>query len=140
MRPYVRPVHYYETDMMGVVHHANYIHWMEEARIDFMDQLGFPYLAMEAKGLISPVVELSCNYKKPCKFGDEITVTVRVESLGGVKLTLAYEMRGKDGDIVCEAKSAHTFLDKNGRFVRLRREEPDFCAAIDALLNATATD
>lgn len=37
MRPYVRPVHYYETDMMGVVHHANYIHWMEEARIDFMD-------------------------------------------------------------------------------------------------------
>ena len=49
--PYVRKVQYYETDMMGVVHHANFIHWMEEARILFMDRLGFPYAAMEAKGI-----------------------------------------------------------------------------------------
>ena len=42
MEPYVRPVQYYETDMMGVAHHANYLHWMEEARIDFMDRIGFP--------------------------------------------------------------------------------------------------
>ena len=40
--PYVRKVQYYETDMMGVAHHANFIHWMEEARILFMDRLGFP--------------------------------------------------------------------------------------------------
>ena len=50
--PYVRKVQYYETDMMGVAHHANFIHWMEEARILFMDRLGFPYAAMEAKGII----------------------------------------------------------------------------------------
>ena len=53
--PYIRKVQYYETDMMGVAHHANFIHWMEEARILFMDRLGFPYAAMEAKGIISPV-------------------------------------------------------------------------------------
>ena len=47
MKPYLHKVQYYETDMMGVAHHANYIHWMEEARIDFMDQLGFPYSEME---------------------------------------------------------------------------------------------
>ena len=45
MKPYIHKVQYYETDMMGITHHANYIHWMEEARIDFMDQLGFPYVA-----------------------------------------------------------------------------------------------
>ena len=55
MSPYIRKVQYYETDMMGVVHHANYLHWMEEARIDFLDRLGFPYADMEAAGVISPV-------------------------------------------------------------------------------------
>ena len=53
MNPYIHKVQYYETDMMGVAHHANYIRWMEEARIDFMDQLGFPYTEMEARGVLS---------------------------------------------------------------------------------------
>ncbi len=51
MKPYTRKVQYYETDMMGVAHHAHYLHWMEEARIDFMQQLGFPYKRMEAEGV-----------------------------------------------------------------------------------------
>ena len=59
MKPYKRTVQYYETDMMGITHHANYIHWMEEARVDFMEQMGFPYSRMEAEGVVSPVLELS---------------------------------------------------------------------------------
>lgn len=43
IKPYSRKTHYYETDQMGIIHHANYIHWMEEARVDFMDQIGFSY-------------------------------------------------------------------------------------------------
>ena len=84
MKPYLHKVQYYETDMMGVAHHANYIHWMEEARIDFMDQLGFPYSEMEKKGVFSPVKALSCEYKHPCTFGNEIVITVSVESFNGV--------------------------------------------------------
>ena len=49
MKPYLHKVQYYETDRMGVTHHANYLHWMEEARIDFMEQLGFPYTDLEEK-------------------------------------------------------------------------------------------
>lgn len=41
IKPYSRKTHYYETDQMGIIHYANYIHWMEEARVDFMDQIGF---------------------------------------------------------------------------------------------------
>ena len=74
MEPYVRPVQYYETDMMGVAHHANYLHWMEEARIDFMDRIGFPYTRMEAGGVVSPVVEIACRYRKSCTFGDVISI------------------------------------------------------------------
>lgn len=131
---YTRSVQYYETDMMGVVHHANYIHWMEEARIAFMDQIGFPYTRMEEEGVISPVVELSCEYKKPCTFGDKINISVTVESFSGVKLVLIYEMYKQDGEKVCSARSEHTFLNRDGHFARMKRDMPQFCAAIDKVI------
>ena len=43
MEPYVHVVQYYETDKMGITHHSNYIRWMEEARIDFLRQIGWDY-------------------------------------------------------------------------------------------------
>ena len=135
MKPYVHRVQYYETDMMGVTHHANYIHWMEEARIDFMDQLGFPYTKMEAAGVYSPVKSVSCDYKHTSTFGDTVTVRVSVESFNGVVLAIAYEMQNGSGETVCTARSEHVFLTREGRFVRLKREMPEFCAALEANMN-----
>ena len=133
MKPYSHKVQYYETDMMGIAHHANYLHWMEEARIDFMDQLGFPYARMEAEGVMSPVRALSCQYKKPCTFGDEIVVAVGVEAFNGVVLTICYTMRMAGSDeTICTARSEHVFLNKAGGFVRMRRDMPEFCAALEA--------
>ena len=120
MEPYIRKVQYYETDMMGIAHHANFIHWMEEARIVFMDRLGCPYTAMEEKGIISPVRALSCDYKHSCTFGDEIRVFLSVKAFNGVVMT---------------GTSDHMFLHRDGSFVRLRREMPDFCEAIEKEMN-----
>ncbi len=131
MKAFSRTVQYYETDMMGIAHHANYIHWMEEARIGFLDQLGFPYAAMEAAGIVSPVKALSCEYKSPCTFGDRITVSIVPESFNGVVLVLRYRMEKEQGSLVCEARSEHVFLNREGRFVRLKRELPGFCEAIE---------
>lgn len=131
MAPYTHRVQYYETDMMGVVHHANYIRWMEEARIDFMDRLGFPYAAMEAAGVVSPVKALSCEYKAPCTFGDVVGVTVSVASFNGVVMKIRYVMEKENGEIACEASSEHVFLNREGRFVRMKREMPEFCEAIE---------
>ena len=135
-----RRVQYYETDMMGVVHHANYIHWMEEARIEWMDQLGFPYSAMEEKGIVSPVKALSCEYKAPCAFGDTVIVAISVESFNGVVMAIRYVMKKETGDIVCEARSEHVFLNREGRFVRLKRELPGFCEAIEEYINANGKE
>lgn len=132
MKAYTRRVQYYETDMMGVTHHANYIHWMEEARIDFMDQLGFPYARMESEGVLSPVRSVACTYKRPSTFGDSIGVHVSVESFDGVVLTIRYEMRNQRNELVCEARSEHVFVNKEGRIIRLKREQPEFCRAIAA--------
>ena len=132
MEPYIRKVQYYETDRMGITHHANYIHWMEEARIDFLDKLGFPYAKMEAEGILSPVRSVSCEYKRPSTFGDEISITVSVESFNGVVLTIRYDMRNGKDETVCVGRSEHVFLRKEGGFVRMKRDKPEFCAALEA--------
>ena len=140
MEPYIRRVQYYETDMMGISHHANYIRWMEEARIDFMDRIGFPYARMEAEGVLSPLRAVSCQYKKPSTFGDVLEIGVYVEGFNGVVLTLGYEMRrAEGGELVCEATSEHVFIRRGGGLLRLKRDMPEFCAAIEKWIEKRGT-
>lgn len=135
MKPYLRKVQYYETDMMGITHHANYIRWMEEARIDFMNQIGFPYTAMEEQGIISPVKSVSCQYLHTSTFGDQIEIRVSVSSFNGVVMVLNYLMVKKDNEEqVCTASSEHVFLDRQGHFVRLKKMMPTFCDKIQSLI------
>ena len=112
MTPYRHRVNYYETDKMGVTHHANYIHWMEEARIDFLDQLGWPYDKLEELGVVSPVIGLECQYKAPTTFNDQVEVAVSVRTL------------------VLTGASSHCFMDRAGKFLRLGRDLPAFDRAL----------
>ena len=135
MEPYLHKVQYYETDMMGITHHANYIRWMEEARIDFMNQIGFPYTAMEEQGIISPVKSVSCQYLHTSTFGDQIEIRVSVSSFNGVVMALNYMMVKKDNEEqVCTASSEHVFLDRQAHFVRLKKMMPAFCDKIQNLI------
>ena len=109
-----RKVQYYETDMMGVTHHSNYIRWMEEARVDLMDRIGFPYSRMEAEGVLCVVKSLQVNYLKPCTFGDEVDIAVTVRDFNGVVVTLAYDMKVRD-ELVFSGTSEHVFLNREGR-------------------------
>ncbi|MBR0387991.1 MAG: acyl-CoA thioesterase [Clostridia bacterium] len=137
MKPYQHRVQYYETDMMGITHHANYIRWMEEARIDFLEQLGFPYARMESAGILSPVRSVTCAYRHPSTFGENIAIDVSVKDFNGVVLTIGYLMRNQKQELICEASSEHVFVNREGRIVRLKREQPEFCRAIDAILQGT---
>ena len=143
MKPYHHTVQYYETDRMGITHHSNYIRWMEEARIDFMKQIGWEYAKLEELGIISPVLGLSCEYKASTTFSDVVAIDISVNSFTGVRMEIAYLMRkvskdtegvheadqnsGDDSEsiLVCEAASRHCFLDADGRPVRLKRDYPE---------------
>lgn len=130
MVPYVRKAHYHETDQMGIIHHANYIHWMEEARVDFMDQMGFGYGRMEEEGIISPVLSLSCEYKSMTRFGDEVEITISVRRYTGVRMELGYEIRDRaTGMLRVAATSSHCFLNREGKPVSLKRADPN-CDAL----------
>ena len=131
---YHHKVQYYETDKMGITHHANYVHWMEEARIAFLDELGYSYDALEAMGIGSPVMSVDCRYKAPTTFPDDVTVTVRVERSNGVRLRLGYEMKKADGTTVCQAHSEHCFVSPEGKLLRLQNACPGLCTALAALV------
>ena len=128
LQPYRHEVKYYECDRMGVTHHSNYIRFMEEARIDWMDQLGYGFERMEAEGIVSPVVAVSCNYKHTTTFKDVIEIEVRVGEMSELKISFAYTMR-VGGKVVCTASSTHCFLEA-GRPVPLASRFPQLYAAI----------
>ena len=86
MFTYSRKAHYHETDQMGVIHHANYPKWMEEARVAFLDSLGVSYRAMEEAGVLSPVVSLAVEYKRPARFDDELEVRLYGEKRGMLEM------------------------------------------------------
>ena len=134
MTPYVHQVQYYETDRMGITHHSNYIRWMEEARVDFLRQIGWGYDRLEAMGIVSPVTAASCRYLASTTFADRVSITLSVESFNGVTLCLGYTMAKGDGTQVCTGRTEHCFLNREGRFLRLKREFPDFHQALTSLL------
>ena len=134
MTPYVHQVQYYETDRMGITHHSNYIRWMEEARVDFLRQIGWGYDRLEEMGIVSPVTAVSCKYVSSTTFADEVRITLSVESFNGVTLRLSYDMAKPDGTPVLHGCTEHCFLNREGRFLRLKREFPDFHQALISLL------
>lgn len=127
MNKYVHKVHYYETDKMGVTHHSNYIRWMEEARVYFLEQVGMGYAKLESDGIISPVIGIECEYKQTTTFDDEIIIDVKVKEFKGVKLVIEYTMtNAKTGDIVLTGISKHCFLNRDNKPVILKKEFPLF--------------
>ena len=64
IKPYEHHVKYYETDKMGIVHHSNYIRWMEEARMDLMEQMGCSYKELEDAEIISPVISVASERER----------------------------------------------------------------------------
>ncbi len=88
---YYRKAQYHETDQMGIIHHSNYVKWMEEARIGYMSRMGFSYKKVEELGVISPVVEISVAYRKQVFFDDEIRIRVGIKQYNGISLEFNYE-------------------------------------------------
>ena len=122
---YYRRAQYHETDQMGIIHHSNYVKWMEEARIGYMDQMGFTYKKVEEMGVISPVVEISVTYQKQVFFDDDIQIRVSIRKYNGISLEFNYEFFNTTRNEICTvAYSRHCFL-KDGKLISVKKELPD---------------
>lgn len=131
MNKYIHKVNYYETDKMGITHHSNYIRFMEEARMSFLSEMGYPIIELEKKGVTSPVVSLNFEYIHSTTFDDKIEIEVSVSQYTGVKLNFSYTMKNVDtGDIVGIASSSHCLINRNGVPVIVKKYLPDFDLAL----------
>lgn len=122
-----RKINYYETDKMGVVHHSNYIRYLEEARCFFFDKLGMPFSDFEANNITIPVLSVNCTYKKHVTFDDILLINVFVKSYNGVRFTIGYDVKDKaTGNTVIIAETKHCFTDINLKPVNLKKALPKY--------------
>ena len=134
IRPYVRKAQYYETDQMGVIHHANYIRWFEEARVDLLEQIGFPYERVESMGITLAVLGLSCEYKSSVLFGDTVRIQVKLKACSHSKMTICYDVTDSvTGNPRTTGETHHFFFRKeDARPVSLKKAIPElydlFCS------------
>lgn len=135
MNNYIHKVNYYETDKMGVTHHSNYIRWMEEARIEFLTQIGYPYDKLEEMGIISPVIGIECDYKASTTFSDEVEIEVKIKEFKGVRLVIEYAMTNlKTEELVANGISKHCFVNTEGKPVILKKSFPEFDKKLKELI------
>lgn len=127
MEVYKHKVQYYETDKMGITHHSNYIRWMEEARVDWLDKIGWSFEKLENLGMISPVVEINCKYINSTKFSDIVDIEVKLKEYKGVKLVVEYEMINSiTKEIIAIGTSKHCFTTKEGKVISIKKKYTEF--------------
>ena len=106
-------VRYAETDMMGIVYHANYLPWMEIGRTELLREHGLPYKEIEARGLMLPVLDVSVTYKRPARYDDTEKPLVKIK--------IAYELT-RGHELLATASTTHAFMTPDGR----PSKPPDF--------------
>ena len=135
MDNYIHRVQYYETDKMGITHHSNYVRWMEEARVYFLNNNNCSYSAIEKLGLASPVLGITCNYKKTTTFDDAVEIIIKLEEYNSVKMVYDYVMKTvATGEVVFCGKSNHCFINSEGRPISLKKVLPEIDEKIKSLM------
>jgi len=110
-------VRYVETDAMGIVHHSNFVNWLELARIEMMDNIGLPYVELEKQDALMPVLEVYIKFLSPAYFDDRITIKLFVPECPNARCIVEYKIfRGTT--LLAEAKTLHAFINRKGRPIK----------------------
>lgn len=130
-----RKINYYETDRMGVVHHSNYIRFLEEARCYWLEQIGMPFALLEENGITIPVLGVNCTYKNHVTFGDTILIKPYMKEYSGVRMTVGYDVTEKTtGKTVIIAETKHCFTNRELKPINLKKYNKEFSDKFEGLL------
>ena len=114
-------VRYSEADPMGFLHHSQYFSYFEVGRMELFRAQGGDYREMESRGLFMVVVHIECDFKRPARFDDLLTLTTRVVRLTPAKLEHAYELR-RGEELLAQARVVLACVDRDGAVQRLTDE------------------
>ena len=118
-------VPFYDTDAMQIVHHARYVHYLELARIVFLDEHDRPYREYVAEGLHYAVTGMQLEYQMAARFDDRLEVTCWLDWLKRVSLGIGYAIR-RGPDLIAAATTEHAMVSNEGKLVPIpaaRREK-----------------
>ncbi len=110
-------VPYAHIDKMGFVYYAHYLVYFEMARSAMFRQVGLPYMELEEQGILLPVVASHCEYRKPARFDDELTVTIHNVEIRGPLFHVDYHVR-RDGELLAEGYTDHVCMSPGGRVIK----------------------
>lgn len=109
-------VSYGETDTMGVLYYAEYFHIFERARSEYIRSYGMSYSEVEQRGIVLPVREAQCRYRKSARYDDLIQVHTAISEWSRASLRFVYEVRNEDKTIVmATGMTQHATVDPNGK-------------------------
>jgi acyl-CoA thioester hydrolase len=131
-----RKINYYETDRMGVVHHSNYIRYMEEARCSWLESIDMPFSILEENDITIPVLGVNCDYKYHVTFGDTIIINLSIKEYSGVRMTVGYDIKEKEtGKTVLIGETKHCFTNKSLKPINFKKYKKEFSDKFENLLN-----
>lgn len=113
-------VRYAEADPMGIVHHRNYITYLEEGRSEYARQRGFPYSQFEATGYFLLVSEVHIRHIKPAHYEQSITVNTWISEMKSRGMTFEYTVTDtQTGEILATAQTKHICITKAGQIAKI---------------------
>jgi acyl-CoA thioester hydrolase len=107
-------VRYAETDKMGLLHHANYLVYFEQARTELLRARGRTYKDMEDEGFFLVVAKLEVRYKLPAHYDDVLTIRTTVTRTTPVRIEHKYEVL-RDGTLLAEGTSTLACVGRDGK-------------------------
>lgn len=119
-------VRFVETDMMGVVHHANYFRWFEMGRVEYLRERDVLLKELLTDQIIFPITDVECHYQASARFDDIIVIETTLEKISPVKMMFTYRvLREVDGTLLATGRTQNVFTDHNGKIIRLPRKYYD---------------
>lgn len=123
-------VRYAETDQMGYVYYGNYAMYYEVGRVESLRQLGLTYKALEAMGIMMPVLENHSRYKAPGRYDELLTIRTSIKEKPGVRIGFFYEIYNEEGKLINEGETQLVFID-------MKTNKP--CRAPEAMMTILAS-
>jgi acyl-CoA thioester hydrolase len=106
-------VRFYEVDSYQVAWHGHYIAWFEVARNELASRFGLDPMQLKEAGLMAPVVDLTCKFKLPARYNDEVIIQTSMERTETAKLIFHYTVM-RDTEVLAEGGTTHVLTDLMG--------------------------
>ncbi len=107
-------VPYADVDQMGYVYYANYLIYFERGRNELLRNFGLPYVELEERGIMLPVIEAHCEYKKSANYDDQLSIIACAEEIKGIRAKLSCEIFRRD-ELLAYGYTWHVSVNSQGR-------------------------